>query len=153
MESAGRTNMEPDVAIDKKELEEAEKMAEENKNRYEYTHEFKKPFQYEGRTFEKIHFDWGRLTGNDGLAIENEMQSLGMPVVIPSLSGEYLIRMAARASVENIAANVLTAMPIRDYNKIRSMARSFLLKAARKHSGNRRKSGSGMQKRRHARSM
>lgn len=35
MESAGRTNMEPDVAIDKKELEEAEKMAEENKNRYE----------------------------------------------------------------------------------------------------------------------
>ncbi len=116
------------MEINKKELDVAEQMADQNENVYEYVHKLNKPFEYEGRTYESMHFDWGKLTGNDGLAIENEMQAMGTPVVIPSFSGAYLIRMAARASVENIAVNVLTALPIRDYNKIRSEARSFLLK-------------------------
>lgn len=116
------------LEINKKELDVAKQMADQNENVYEYVHKLNKPFEYEGRTYESMHFDWGKLTGNDGLAIENEMQAMGTPVVIPSLSGAYLIRMAARASVENIAVNVLTALPIRDYNKIRSEARSFLLK-------------------------
>lgn len=117
-----------EVSIDGKELEKAEELAKENENENEYTHVFKTPFQYEEGTYEKLHFNWGKLTGNDGLKIENEMQSLGMPVVIPSLSGEYLIRMAARASVEKVSTDALMALPIRDYNKIRSMARSFLIR-------------------------
>lgn len=114
--------------IDERELDTAEQMATQNEDRYEYVHVLHKPFEYEGRTYSTIHFNWEKLTGNDGIAIENEMQALGTPVVIPSLSGAYLIRMAARASEENIAANVLMALPIREYNKIRSEARSFLLK-------------------------
>jgi len=114
------------VVINEKELEVAEQMAEEEK--YQYIHEFKKPFQYDGKTFEELTFNWEKLTGYDSLAIENELQSLGRPVVIPSLSGEYLIRMAARASMDGIGEDVISAMPIRDYNKIRSEARSFLLK-------------------------
>ncbi len=115
-----------EVVIDEKELEEAKKMAEKEKN--QYVHVFQKPFSYEGKTFEKLTLNWEKLTGYDGLAIENELQSLGKPVVIPSLSGEYLIRMAARASTEVIGADAISAMPIRDFNKIRSEARSFLLK-------------------------
>lgn len=114
------------VVIDEQELEVAEKMAEEE--RYQYIHRFKRPFQYEGNIFEKLTFNWEKLTGYDGLAIENELQSLGKPVVIPSLSGDYLIRMAARASIDGIGEDMISAMPIRDYNKIRSEARSFLLK-------------------------
>lgn len=114
------------VVIDEKELEVAEKMAEEEK--YQYVHKFKKPFQYDGKTFEELTFNWEKLTGYDGLAIENELQSLGKPVVIPSLSGDYLVRMAARASMDGIGEDMISAMPIRDYNKIRSEARSFLLK-------------------------
>lgn len=121
-----KANKEQEVEIDGKELEKAEELAKENED--EYTHVLKKPFQYEEGTYKELHFEWGKLTGNDGLKIENEMQSLGMPVVIPSLSGEYLIRMAARASVERIPTDALMALPIRDYNKIRSMARSFLLR-------------------------
>lgn len=117
-----------ELEIDKKELDVAEQMADQNENVYEYVHKLNKPFEYEGRTYETMHFNWGKLTGNDGLAIETEMQAMGTPAVIPSLSGGYLIRMAARASVEGIAVNVLLALPIRDYNKIRSEARSFLLK-------------------------
>lgn len=117
-----------DTTIDKKELDTAGQMADQNENVYEYVHKLAKPFEYEGKTYESMHFNWGKLTGNDGLAIENEMMAMGTTVVIPSLSGEYLVRMASRASAEGIAVNVLTALPIREYNKIRSEARSFLLR-------------------------
>lgn len=116
-----------EVNIDEKELKAAKQEAEEKEDIYSYTHELKREFECEGKKYKSIHFDWGKLTGNDGLAIENEMQAFGTPVVIPSLSGGYLIRMAARAS--GVPANVLLELPIREYNKIRSEARSFLLKS------------------------
>lgn len=117
-----------EIKLDEKELEEAERLAMEAENLYEYIHTLKNPFEYEGRTHKTLHFDWGMLTGNDGLAVENEMQALGIPVVVPALSGGYLIRIAARACTDGVGADVLLAMPIREYNKIRSEARSFLLK-------------------------
>lgn len=114
------------VKIDEKELEAARQEAEEREDIYSYTHELQREFEHEGKKYKSIHFDWGKLTGNDGLAIENEMQALGTPVVIPSFSGGYLIRMAARAS--GVSADTLLALPIREYSRIRSEARSFLLK-------------------------
>lgn len=90
---------------------------------------FKEPFVYEGRTFDTVTFDWGKLTGRDGLAIERELQTLGIALMVPAFSGEYLIRMAAKASVEGISSDMLEALPLHDYNRIRSAGRSFLLKA------------------------
>lgn len=115
------------VVLDDKALAVAEKEAANSP--YTYTHELKTPFSYEGKTYEKLTFDWGKLTGNDGLAIERECQAVGAPVIIPTLSGEYLIRMAARACTDKIGSDTLAAMPISDYNRIRSAARSFLLKS------------------------
>ena len=94
-----------------------------------YPHTFSKPFSYEGKTYERLTFDFDKLTGNDCLAIENECSALGVAVVNPAFSGNFLVRMAARACTEKIGANVLTAMPIYDFNRIRSKARSFLLKS------------------------
>lgn len=118
---------EPAAIIDAEEFSVAEKSAEESA--YTYIHKFKTPFAYEGKTYEELTFDWGKLTGDDGLAIENEMQQLGKPVIVPTFSGEYLVRMAARACSERIGQDVIRAMSISDYNKIRSAARSFLLKS------------------------
>ena len=95
-----------------------------------YTHKFKAPFSYEGKTYEELCFDFGRLTGRDGAAIENEIQISGRPVIVPSLSGEYLMRMAARACTTRIGFDVLKAIPLSDYNRIRSAARNFLTGAA-----------------------
>lgn len=95
-----------------------------------YTHIFASPWEHEGQKYEKIDFDWGKLTGYDSLAIENEIQALGKALIAPEFSGDYLIRMAARASTPRIGADVIQAMPIGDFNKIRSRARSFLLKSA-----------------------
>lgn len=113
--------------IDPEEFAVAEKEAE--KSEYTYTHKFKKPFDYQGKTYNEMTFDWGKLTGKDGLAIENELQQIGKAVIVPTFSGEYLIRLATRACTDPIGADVFEAMPIADYNKIRSAARSFLLKS------------------------
>lgn len=94
-----------------------------------YTHKFRKPFTHEGKTYTELTFDWDKCTGEDAIAIENEMQALRKPVIVPTFSGEYLIRFAARACTERIGADVFLRMPIGDYNRIRSAARSFLLKS------------------------
>lgn len=89
----------------------------------------RKPFTYEEHTFEELTFDWNRLTGEDALAIEDEVQALNKAVIVPVFSGEFLVRMAARACVERIGQDVLRALPIADFNKVRNAARSFLLKS------------------------
>lgn len=96
-----------------------------------YVHEFSTPFSYEGKTYEKLTFDWNKLTGEDSLAIENELQSLGKAVIMPEFSGDYLVRMASRACTDNIGADVILAMSLGDYNAIRGKARSFLLRLGR----------------------
>jgi hypothetical protein len=90
---------------------------------------FRKPFVWQGVEYEKLSFDWDKLTGNDSLAVEREMQSLGIPLVVPAFSGDYLIRMAARACTTRIGADAFGAMSLPDHHKIRNAARSFLLQS------------------------
>lgn len=115
------------VNIDEKELAIAEQEADVSESAY--IHSLKKPFEYEGKTYERLIFDWETLTGNDSLAIENEIAALGKPLIAPEFSGEFLIRMAARACTVTIGADTLCSLPMGDYNKIRGKARSFLLKS------------------------
>ena len=125
-------------AVDEKELQAAEEAAKEDEVIYgdKYTHVFAKPFTYDGETFEELEFDWGKLDANDSLAIEHEVESMGKAVIVPALSGDYLIRMAARACTttvdvagakKRLGTDLFLHLPLRDYNKIRSKARSFLL--------------------------
>ncbi len=115
-------------AIDPEEFAAAEKEAAESE--YEYTHAFRKPLNYMGKTYSELTFDWDQLTGKDGLAIENELQALGRPALIPTFSAEYKIRMAARAcTTPGIGADAFEVMKLHDFVKITDMARSFLLKS------------------------
>ncbi len=115
------------VAVDEKEFAVAEQEAANSE--FVYTHKFKPPLKYQGKKYDELTFDWDKLTGKDGLAIENEMQAIGKAVIVPTFSGEYLIRFAARACTEPIGADAFEQMKIADFNKIRSAARSFLLKS------------------------
>jgi hypothetical protein len=114
-------------SIDPDEFASAEQQAADSG--FTYTHKFHTPYEYQGKIYDELIFDWGKLTGEDGLAIENEMQQIGKPVIAPTFSGEYLIRLAAKACTEKIGSDAFRRMPISDYNKIRSAARSFLLKS------------------------
>ena len=102
-----------------------------------YTLKLKKPFTYEGQTFDELNFDFEGLTGDDALAIEDELQAIGKPTISPTFSGQFLVRMAARACTNTIidasgkprriGDDALRALPIFEFNRVRGKARSFLL--------------------------
>lgn len=121
------------MAITKDELtheEAVEKATEAAQNAEDtLTIAFKKPVEYNGEKYTELTFDFESLTGRDGLEIENELAAQGKPLVIPAFSGEYLVRMAAKASSSPIGYDFFDVISLRDFNKIRSAARSFLLRS------------------------
>lgn len=114
--------------INKEEMQAAQQEADDASTAY--VHTFKKPFEFEGKIYETLTFQWDSLTGNDSLAIEAEIAAIGKTLIAPEISGEYQIRMASRACTESLGYDAIMAMPIRDFNKIRNKARSFLLNTA-----------------------
>ena len=90
-----------------------------------YTHVFKKPFTYEGKTYSELTFNFADLKGRDMLAIENEMQAMNEYALAAEISNSFQCRMAARAA--GIGSDVLGAMPLKDFNQITGAARRFLL--------------------------
>lgn len=116
------------TAVDENELEAAREEARKSDVAL-FEIEFKKPVTYNGKEYSKLAFDFDKLTGLDGLAIEEELQMMNKAVIVPALSGEYLVRMAARACTERIGADIFNYMSLKDYNRIRSAARSFLLQS------------------------
>lgn len=116
------------AAIDPQELEAAELAAKQSTDTV--TIQLKRPVSYNGSCYETLSFNWNELTGADGLEIENELMARGKSVIVPALSGEYLIRMAARACTNaQIGCDIFNGMSLADYNRIRSAARSFLLRS------------------------
>lgn len=103
-----------------------------------YTHTFKTPFTYNGRTFEQMSFNWEGLTGNDSLAIEAELRTHGITLVIPAYTGEYLAGMAARSCTDRdekgnrvVGSDTIRAMPLADFQAVCGRARTFLLRLGR----------------------
>ena len=112
--------------IENKELEIAAEQAENPKALFEYT--LSRPIVYNGVEYNTLSFDFDKLTGAAALNIEAELSALGKPAIVPSFSGEYLIRMAAKACTAPIGAEFFNIIPIADYNKIISVARNFLMR-------------------------
>lgn len=92
-----------------------------------FEHKLKKPVEYNGETIEKLEFDFDKLTGADCMAIEDELQAIGKPAVIPAFSSPFLVRMATKACTIDIGSDIFDYMGISDFNIIKSQARSFLL--------------------------
>lgn len=116
---------------------EAERVAEEAKQEQEtgsYTHTFKNPFPWNGKTYEKLTFDWTALDGGDHLEIESEIVMKGRTLVSPAFTGDFLAGMAARACTERdeegkrvIDGRAIKKMPMTDFQAITRKARGFLL--------------------------
>lgn len=128
-----------DMTAVEQDAAEAERVAAEARREPEtgsYTHTFKKPFQWKGRAFESLTFDWEALTGRDHLEIENEMTMKGRTLVSPAFSGDFLAGMAARACTERdekgrrvIDGQAIMEMSMGDFQTITRKARGFLLRA------------------------
>lgn len=122
------------LAEQAKALEEAAKEEAAAGGWERFTHIFPEPFTYEGKTFDSLTFDWGKLTGKDSLAIESEIVfRTGRAVVNAKFSGEYLVGMAVRACTSRTAdgqrpdRNTLLALPLGVFQKICGSARNFLM--------------------------
>ena len=117
----------------------AEQVAEEARQEPEvgsYTHTFHKQFQWKGRTFDSLTFDWTTLSGRDHLQIENEILMKGRTLVSPAFTGDFLTGMAALACTERdekgrrvIDTQAVMEMTMVDFQAITRRARSFLLRA------------------------
>lgn len=119
--------------VDQQEYEIAVKEAEASPNIY--THNFLTPIFFEGESFDELVFDFGGLSAMDSLSIEAELAAIGRAVIVPEFSGDYLLRMAMRACLTRksngmkLGIDFFQALPLAAYVKIRSKARSFLLRA------------------------
>ena len=115
------------------------RVAEEAKQEQEtgsYTHTFKNPFPWKGKTYETLTFDWTALNGGDHLEIESEIVMKGRTLVSPAFTGDFLAGMAARACTERdekgkrvIDGWAIKEMPLTDFQAITRKARGFLLRA------------------------
>lgn len=90
-----------------------------------YTHVFKKPFEFEGKTYDKLTFDFEGLLGSDMIAVENEMAAVGEYVLSPEISTSFLSKIAARAA--GVGSDLIEHLPIRDFGKIKNKSRDFLV--------------------------
>lgn len=116
--------------------EEMEIQAKTEPNDGSYTHTFKRPYTYQGTTLEELTFDWDSLTGNDYIAIENELLRRGKTLVTPEFTIEFLCGMAVRACTRRseegfrvLSVDMMGSMPMREFRTICNRARSFLLRA------------------------
>jgi hypothetical protein len=93
-----------------------------------YEHVFDTPFEWEGKKYEKITFDFSSLTGSDTIAVEDEMAGEGK-YVFTTMDSKYLIKLAARASNPSVGSDMLAKTQLKDFKKITGRMKSFLLAA------------------------
>ena len=90
-----------------------------------YTHTFRRPVKFEGKTYKALTFYWDKLTGADMISIETEMQDMNEYALSPEMSASFLAKMAAKAA--GVGSDFIEALPVPDFTKIRNEARSFLV--------------------------
>lgn len=88
-------------------------------------HKLIKAVEYEGKEYEELEFDFAKLTGNDAIAIEEEMEMQGIHIMAPETSRAYQARMAARAG--EIPYQLLEMLSFQDFTRITNAARNFLV--------------------------
>ena len=112
-------------------LAEAEEMEKEVENAPvgAETITFRKPFTFEGKTYKELTFDWDKLTGRDSLDVERELSHMNVVLLVPSINGEYLVRIAAKACTTPIGYDLIESLPLWEYNQVRGAARNFLNRA------------------------
>lgn len=92
------------------------------------------PVIFEGETVSELEFDFSKLTAADSLAIEREVfDQTGRAVLVASISGDYMLRAAARACISRredgkrrFGLDFFMALPLSAYMRLRTMVRNFM---------------------------
>lgn len=94
-------------------------------NRNTYVHTFKEPFEYEDKTYKELVFEFDKLKGKDIISIQNEILSTGGTTTAPELDTTFQAKFAAKAA--GIGSDVIENLPAKDFMRVTSRTRNFLL--------------------------
>lgn len=83
---------------------------------------------FEGKTYTKLEFNFNTLTGADFINISNELAARNRLMISPTFSPEFISIMCAKACTITIGADLLQAMPLRQFNRLWTAGRNFLLR-------------------------
>lgn len=116
--------------VEAQENVQTEMPAEEESTEKVYT--FKKPIEYNGKKYTTLTYDLESLTGQDSMDVEAELVRLRKGIVIEgSLNTDYIIRIFCKACKEKIGADAFQYMSLKDYNRIKTLTRNFLMESGR----------------------
>ena len=93
-----------------------------------FIYELSMPVDYNGETIEKLSIDFDKLKGKDAKAIAIELRALGITVIAPTMSDDYLTRAVVKASDEKIGVDFFDLVSIYDYHKLIGRARAFFMR-------------------------
>lgn len=85
----------------------------------------KKPCLYEGKEYTSLDLNFDGLTGKDLIDATNEARALGDKSVVVELSKLYQAVLVARAA--KVSADMIIALPAKDFVAVTSAAQSFLI--------------------------
>jgi hypothetical protein len=92
-----------------------------------FTCKLTKPFSWMDKTYDELHFDFSTLGGEDAVNIMAAIQALGKSAAFPVWSMDYQYHLAAKANSEKLGADAILKLPLKDFNRITTAARNFLM--------------------------
>lgn len=87
-------------------------------------HNFSKPYEFEGVTYENITLDFDSVLGEDMLEIESILTRQGIGVVMPETSQNFMVHVLSRASKQPV--EFFKKMPAKLLSPLRMKAQTFL---------------------------
>jgi hypothetical protein len=82
-------------------------------------------FEWEGKTYREMTFDFGRLTGEDFTDVDREMKDSGeWSLTSVNTDMNFLYRLAAKAA--GIGSDVVKKLPANKFNAVLNSVRRFL---------------------------
>lgn len=100
----------------------------ENKGNGVFERKLVKPLMIEGKSVDTLTFDFGSLSGEQCLEIENYLNSHGKKNLLNNaFNSDYLIALAERACDKKIGEKEFSEMSFADYSAIKSKAKIYML--------------------------
>lgn len=89
----------------------------------EIIHTLSRPFEFEGKKYEFLTFDFDKLSGKTLREIRRSFENPGRPVAMLAMDEEFLMLVAAKAA--QVPYEFMDALPLADVIAITTMASGY----------------------------
>lgn len=88
---------------------------------------FKKPYEFEGKTYESIEFDLDNLKGSDVAAAKKAFTAAGGFAPVPAADSEFCALVLERVVSPKQPTEFFQGLPANEYVKLTQIISNFLL--------------------------